>query len=197
MGIVKGAPSEMGSSSGRPERVLMTADTVGGVWTYAIDLARALARRGVAVLLATMGSPVSWEQRQEAGRIPDLELHESTFKLEWMTDPWDDVSAAGDWLLRIEEQFEPDLVHLNGYAHGALPWQAPHLVVGHSCVLSWWAAVHGMEAPSAWDQYRDEVGRGIRSAARVFGALEGNVERIGALLWAPSACRRDSQWPRS
>ena len=30
-----------------PRRVLMTADTVGGVWTYAIELARGLAERGV------------------------------------------------------------------------------------------------------------------------------------------------------
>ena len=36
-------------------RVLMTADTVGGVWTYALDLARALAPHGVSVALATMG----------------------------------------------------------------------------------------------------------------------------------------------
>ena len=40
-------------------RILMTADTVGGVWTYAMDLARALGAEGVEVALATMGSPVS------------------------------------------------------------------------------------------------------------------------------------------
>ena len=39
----------------RVDRVLMTADTVGGVWTYALDLARKLAGRGCEVTLATMG----------------------------------------------------------------------------------------------------------------------------------------------
>ena len=40
-----------------PRKVLMTADTVGGVWTYAVELARGLADRGVEVALATMGAP--------------------------------------------------------------------------------------------------------------------------------------------
>ncbi len=38
-----------------PRRVLMTADTVGGVWTYALELARALSERNVSVVIATMG----------------------------------------------------------------------------------------------------------------------------------------------
>ena len=35
----------------------MTTDTVGGVWTYAVELAAALAERDVEVTLATMGGP--------------------------------------------------------------------------------------------------------------------------------------------
>ena len=36
-------------------RVLMTADAVGGVWTYALELARALAPHGVALGTAHRG----------------------------------------------------------------------------------------------------------------------------------------------
>ena len=39
----------------RTERVLMTADAVGGVWTYCLDLAKALGEQGVKVTLAVMG----------------------------------------------------------------------------------------------------------------------------------------------
>ena len=39
-----------------PRHVLMTADTVGGVWTYAVELVRALAPHRVTVALATMGA---------------------------------------------------------------------------------------------------------------------------------------------
>jgi glycosyltransferase involved in cell wall biosynthesis len=145
-------------------KVLLTTDTVGGVWTYALELSRALARHDVQIALATMGAPLSPSQRADASRLPNVTLFESAYKLEWMQDPWDDVRQAGDWLLDIERQFSPDLIHLNGYAHGALPWQAPVVVVAHSCVLSWWQAVKGTDAPPSWNRYRDQVTRGLRAA---------------------------------
>lgn len=53
----------------RPSLVLMTTDTVGGVWHYSLELARGLALHGVRVALATMGQPISAAQRLEAGRV--------------------------------------------------------------------------------------------------------------------------------
>ncbi|MEW5745965.1 MAG: glycosyltransferase family 4 protein [Nitrospirota bacterium] len=150
-----------------PKRILMTADTLGGVWTYAVELAHVLWKHDIEVVLATMGAPLSAQQRADLRQIPGAELHESTFKLEWMEHPWDDVARAGEWLLRLEEELEPDIVHLNGYAHGALPWKAPRLVVGHSCVLSWWEAVLKEPAPPEWKRYRHEVKRGIAAADAV------------------------------
>ena len=38
-----------------PHRILVTADAVGGVWTYAIDLAAGWAERGVETVLAVLG----------------------------------------------------------------------------------------------------------------------------------------------
>jgi hypothetical protein len=124
-------------------RVLMTADTVGGVWSHALELAAGLGRRGVQVALATMGAPPSDLQRAQVAALPTVTLHESSYRLEWMADPWRDVRAAGDWLLRLERQLQPDLVHLNQFAFGALPFVAPTVLVAHSCVLSWWRAVYG------------------------------------------------------
>jgi glycosyltransferase involved in cell wall biosynthesis len=142
----------------------MTADTVGGVWTYSLELARALAPHGVEVALATMGATLSLHQRGQLQRLQNVEVYESAFKLEWMDDPWLDVARAGDWLLTLENEIDPDVVHLNGYAHGALPWREPHLVVGHSCVLSWWRAVRGEAAPEGWREYAKAVSRGLRGA---------------------------------
>jgi glycosyltransferase involved in cell wall biosynthesis len=142
----------------------MTADTVGGVWTYALELAAGLGEHGVEVALATMGAPLTPQQREASGQIPNLEVFESCFKLEWMEDPWEDVRKAGEWLLQLEGRLQPDIVHLNGYVHAALPWQTPTLVVGHSCVLSWWEAVKGEAAPASWDRYREEVRRGLQAA---------------------------------
>jgi glycogen(starch) synthase len=145
-------------------RVLMTADAVGGVWTFALELARALASRGVRTDLAVMGPPPSQAARREADRIVGLGLHEGDFRLEWMPDPWGSVERAGEWLLGLERRLAPDLIHLNGYVHGALPWSAPVVMTGHSCVRSWHRAVHGLPAGREWDRYTREVARGLRSA---------------------------------
>lgn len=157
----------------------MTADTVGGVWTYALDLIRALPEAEFA--LATMGRPLSPDQAAEANALPNVEIHESAYRLEWMDDPWDDVRAAGEWLLALEEEFWPDVVHLNGLVHGALPFHAPKLVVVHSDVLSWWQAVKGEAAPSAWDRYADAVRRSLRATDLVAApsrAMLATAERL-------------------
>jgi glycogen synthase len=162
----------------RGQRVLVTADTVGGVWTYALELAAVLQRRGVSVALATMGAPLSPTQRAQAASLRPLEIYESSYKLEWMQDAWDDVDRAGDWLLRIEREFRPDVVHLNQLAFGALPFVAPTLLVAHSCVLSWWQAVHRREAPPEWDEYRRRVQRGLTAATLVAAPTRAMLQTL-------------------
>ncbi|UJR83432.1 glycosyltransferase family 4 protein [Sandaracinus amylolyticus] len=144
------------------ERVLMTADAVGGVWTYAVELSRALSAHGVRTTLAVMGPPPSDAQRAAARRV--AELHEAPFALEWAPDPWADVAAAGQWLLALERVIAPDVVHVNGFSHCALPFAAPVLMVAHSCVCTWWRACKGDDAPSEWDRYRAAVRDGLAGA---------------------------------
>jgi glycosyltransferase involved in cell wall biosynthesis len=162
------------------KKVLMTADTVGGVWTYALELAAGLGQHGVEVALATMGAPLTPQQREASGQIPNLEVFESCFKLEWMEDAWEDVAKAGEWLLQLEGRLQPDIIHLNGFVHAALPWQAPTLVVGHSCVLSWWEAVKGEAAPASWDRYRQEVRRGLQAANLVIAPSAAMLAELNA-----------------
>lgn len=150
---------------GPPRRVLMTADTVGGVWQYAMELCRALSARGDEITLATMGGLPDREQHREAAQIAGLDLRPSHYKLIWMDDPWRDVHAAGDWLLDLAHEVQPDVVHLNDLGHGDLGWPAPVLTVGHSCVLSWWRAVHGHRAPEPrWTRYRERVTAGLHAS---------------------------------
>lgn len=160
-------------------RILMTADTVGGVWTYALELARALGE-DVEIALATMGAPLCPAQRDEVRLLNNVTVHQSRYQLEWMNSPWDDVTRAGDWLLELEQAFSPDIVHLNGYAHGSLPWRAPVLIAGHSCVCSWWQAVKGEDVPATYDRYRAEVRRGLHSAAVV---VTPSNAMLNALEW--------------
>jgi glycogen synthase len=187
----------------QPARVLMSADTVGGVWNYALELARALAEQEVEVALATMGGPLTAAQQAEARALPGLQIFESAFKLEWMEEPWEDVARAGEWLLDLEREVAPDFIHLNTMAHGALPFRAPKLVAGHSCVLSWWQAVHGEAAPAAWDYYRRRIQQGLRGAQVVVApshamanALERYYGPLSALVHIPNGRDPDRFQPR-
>ena len=146
-------------------RVLLTTDTVGGVWNFSLSLARALRIQAhVDVHIATMGRKLSPAQRLE---IADFPFYQSEFPLEWMSDPWTGLDQAGRWLLALERQVAPDVLHHNTVALGHLPFQAPGLVTIHSCVLSWWEAVKGGQAPADWAEYRRRVTRSLRAAAEI------------------------------
>jgi glycogen synthase len=159
--------------------VLMTTDTIGGVWTYSLELAGAMADRGVKVALATMGRHLSPSQRREVEDL-DLSVHESDFQLEWMQEPWQDVQLAGQWLLDLQRQTGADIIHLNGYAHAALPWSAPTVVAAHSCVSSWWWAVKGQSPGAEWDTYRQQVLAGLRAAEVVVAPTQAMLSMLQA-----------------
>jgi glycosyltransferase involved in cell wall biosynthesis len=165
--------------------VMMTADAVGGVWTYALDLASSLAELGVRTTLVTMGEPLRAPQRGQAARVIGLKVIESEFKLEWMEDPWSELATAGDWLLGLEERECPDVVHLNGYALAALDWHAPRLVVAHSCLLSWWKAVLGERAPGKYGRYRQAVASGLRAADAVVAPTRAMLHSLREHYGAP------------
>lgn len=150
----------------------MTTDAVGGVWTYALELCNALAAHDVDVVLASMGPLPSEAQRRDAACIANLHLTTSEYKLEWMDEPWSDVERAGEWLLDIADDEHVDLVHLNGYSHAVLGWKKPVAVVAHSCVYSWWHAVHGSRPPQAWEHYRQMVENGLNHASAIVAPTE-------------------------
>ncbi|MFA7431853.1 MAG: glycosyltransferase family 4 protein, partial [Rhodospirillaceae bacterium] len=172
-----------------PRTVLMTADAVGGVWRYAVDLADGLGRHGTTVVLAVMGPPPDADQRREVARLRGVTLIEGPFALEWMDGAAGDMAPAGDWLLGLEREWQPDVIHLNGYSHAVLPWRAPVLVVAHSCVLSWWRAVKGCDAPAEWQPYAQAVTRGLRAATLVTAPTRAFLEDLN-LLYGPLGAAR-------
>ncbi|MFL6450728.1 MAG: glycosyltransferase [Bryobacteraceae bacterium] len=139
----------------------MTADAVGGVWQYTVDLVRRLAEGGAEVLVAVLGPAASDEQRNEIRSLPGVGLAEGNFALEWEPNSWTDVDASGDWLLQLDSQCKADIVHLNGYSHAALPWRKPVAVVAHSCVYSWWRNVLNSAPGPEWDEYKRRVTAGL------------------------------------
>src|SRR3569833_2329549 len=159
-------------------QVLMTADPIGGVWTYALELCAALRPLHVRIALATLGRPLTEAQRQQVAALSNVILYESGFRLEWMPDPWEDLERAGEWLLRIEREVRPDVVHLNHLVHADLPWLSPVLSVGHSCVLSWWAAVRREPVPVEWSVYRQRVTSSLRAARYVVAPTQAMLVEL-------------------
>jgi CDP-paratose 2-epimerase len=131
-----------------PLRLLMTADAVGGVWTYALDLAGALAPFGVQTTLAVLGPRAGEAARAEAAAIPGLQVIETGLPLDWMADTPADIHASGAAVADLAARARADLIQLNSPALAA-GGGFPARVVGvcHSCLATWWAAARGGEMP--------------------------------------------------
>ena len=172
-----------------PRKVLMSADSVGGVWTYALQLAAELGKRGVEVTLVVMGGKPSPDQAREAAGIKNLSLIGTDLRLEWMSDPEADLQVAGDLLLELEAERRPDVVHLNGFAHATLPFAAPVLVVAHSCVGSWWRACRGEPLPGEWSNYAQRVAAGVAAADMLVAPTRAYLDECVAVNGRPRAAR--------
>jgi glycosyltransferase involved in cell wall biosynthesis len=129
-----------------PLKLLMTADAVGGVWTYAIDLARGLAPLGVRTTLAVVGPSPHLSQASEARAVSGLELIDTGLPLDWTADDPRVVRSAGAALTAIAASAGADVVQVNSAALAAgADFGVPLLIAAHSCVATWWAAVRGEE----------------------------------------------------
>lgn len=160
-------------------RVLITADAVGGIWSYVYELCRALS--DVQFTVANLGPSPSASQQNTMLALTNVELVCRDYRLEWMEAPWDDVARAGEWLCELAQARRVDLVHLNGYAHAELEFGAPVLVTAHSCVQTWWRAVHGVEAPASWNEYKRRVSRGLASAQLVVAPTRAFLNQLEAV----------------
>lgn len=147
-----------------PQRVLMTVDAVGGVWTYALELAAGLAAEGVETLLAVLGPPPDQAKRAAAQAVPGLQLEITGLGLEWQDRRGLDAADSRTALLRLARRFEPDIMHLNGFREATFPFRAPKLVAAHSCVRSWWHATRRAEPPPEWAAYVEGVTAGLAAA---------------------------------
>lgn len=169
----------------KPIKILMTADAVGGVWQYSMDLLRGLGK-GAQTVLATFGPRPSAEQKAQLAGLPQVQLRESDYALEWMKNPWHDVGRAGEWLLSLQREFKADIIHLNGYAHAALPWEKPVVAVAHSCVYSWWHAVHNDRPGAEWTEYYRRVADGLSACNLAIAPSRFMAEEIKREYLTPS-----------
>ncbi|HST92332.1 MAG TPA: glycosyltransferase family 4 protein [Brevundimonas sp.] len=166
-----------------PRHVLMTTDAVGGVWTYALDLAEGLMRRGVAVTLAVLGPEPRPGQRRAAERIPGLSLVMTGLPLDWTADDAGALADAARGVAALASERGADLVHLNSPAlAGCARFPAPVIGVCHSCLASWWDAVRGDEPmPLSFRWRTDLLARGYAACDRLIAPSYAFMQTTAAL----------------
>jgi len=146
--------------------VLMTSDTLGGVWTYTQELVRGLVSSGHRVTLVSVGEMPRPEQTAWVADLSGLDFRSHSCRLEWMQDAAADVDNSRRYIESVIDEVKPDILHSNQYCYGDLSCPLPRIVVAHSDVVSWWVAVHGHEPEaSSWmNWYRQTVTSGLQRA---------------------------------
>lgn len=159
----------------------MTADTLGGVWTFAMDLCAGLAQHGVEVMLLSMGRLPDDAQRAQADALRNVRLLATGYRLEWMQNSAGDVIESGRLLMQLAKTFKPDVVHANGYYPATLSFDAPVLLTAHSCVSSWWRACRAGTPPVEWRQYEAWVSAAVRAADMLVAPTHAFLEEFQSL----------------
>ncbi|HEX9932114.1 MAG TPA: glycosyltransferase family 4 protein [Allosphingosinicella sp.] len=175
----------MSAAAAAKIRVLVTADAVGGVWQYSIDLARGLSRLGAETVLAVMGPSPSDEQVAAAAGVEGLELVDTGLPLDWLAENATALRAAGEEIAALAAARGADIVQLNTPALAAASrFRVPVVAVQHSCVATWWEAVHGTALPADFAWRTELVRAGLNAADAVvaptaaFGAATQRVYRL-------------------
>lgn len=176
---------------GKPLRLLLTADAVGGVWQYATDLARGLAPLGVETVIALLGPSPAPHQIEAAGRIPGVALVDTGLPLDWLAPSPDAVAEAAGALAALANEHRADIVQLNTPALAAAArFDMPVVAVTHSCLATWWAAVRGGEIDPDFRWRVGLHGEGLRAAditVAPSAAFAAATQQVYGLAAAPRA----------
>ena len=171
--------------------VLVTTDTLSGVWTYTQELVTGLVNRGAQVTLVSFGDIPLPHQTAWMDNLDGVDFRPTAFRLAWMEEGEQDFTDSSRYLAALTKELRPDLLHLNQLCYGSLPVKTPRLVVAHGDVISWWKAVHGHEPkPNRWLRwYREVVGQGVSCATALVATSVWMLETIRASYTRP---RRDA-----
>jgi len=186
-------------TAARPH-ILMSADALGGVWQYTLDLAAGLTRRGASVSVALMGPAPAPERIARAQEISGARILTTNLPLDWTAESAAEVRDASDALARLAEETGADLVHLHSPALALADFAAPVVAVCHSCVATWWATVGSGPLPADLVWRRDLNAQGCRKADRLIAptqAFARTTQATYGLAQAPLVVRNGRDVPVS
>ena len=187
----KACPSRLSAhfSWGLLVHVLVTTDTLSGVWSYTRELVTGLIGRGVRVTLVSLGQIPLPQQTAWMENLPALEYRPTAFRLDWMQEGEWDLKDSFVYLTALVHELQPDLLHLNHVCYGSLPVGVPRVVVAHGDMISWWKAVHGREPDdSRWLRwYREIMMRGISQASTVVAPSAWMLDALQSCYMRPAS----------
>jgi glycogen(starch) synthase len=168
--------------------VLVTADTLSGIWTYTRELVTGLVSRGIRVTLVSFGEIPLPKQTLWMENLHGLEYRPTAFRLDWMQEADRDFHESRAYLTALVKEIKPDLLHLNQPCYGNLPGSTPRVVVAHGDYISWWNSVHNcMPAESRWLRwYRQTMQQGLAGATLVVSPSLWMLETIRNSYSEPS-----------
>lgn len=145
------------------KRAIVSTDAVGGVWVYSLELARAL-KPAVQVELAVLGPPPAAAQLQQA-RQAETPVHVLNLPMDWTAASAGALAQASQAIRALSRRRQADFLQLHSPALVGTGDGPPVLAVLHSCVGTWWRAMHGLEPPPEDFRWRmQQVREGLQAA---------------------------------
>jgi glycogen synthase len=151
----------------RLEKLLLTCDAVGGVWTYTCDLTGVLTKSGIAVHVSVLGPAPTAAQRSMLRQAGTESIDCPGLPLDWTASNPENLDATADNLQARALAIDADLAHLSAPAlAGVRKWPMPLVVSAHSCIGTWWAAMGDGVLPLdlAWRVERTALGLAVADA---------------------------------
>jgi glycosyltransferase involved in cell wall biosynthesis len=160
-------------------RVLMTIDAAGGVWRYAMDLARGLRGHGVETAFVGFGPRPAPAAEAEAMALGPLDWAEAP--LDWMAEDAGALSKVPAIIAAAAARARADLVQVNVPSQAAgLPAGLPVVALHHSCVATWFRAVKGRPLPDAWSWQARLTRAGLSRAEAVVAPSVAHGRAVSA-----------------
>ncbi|HZR58683.1 MAG TPA: glycosyltransferase family 4 protein [Terriglobales bacterium] len=167
--------------------ILVTTDTLSGVWTYTRELATGLVSQGIRVTLVSFGEIPLPQETAWMDRLHGLHYIPTAFRLDWMQEGEQDLKDSRAYLAALVKELKPDVLHLNQMCYGDLPVDIPRVVFAHGDLISWSKCVHGYEPKeSRWSRwYQDAISTGLSKASVVVAPTVWMLDSIRTSYLCP------------
>lgn len=166
-------------------RLIVTTDTVGGVWRFAHELTCELLEMGCSIAMVSFGRQPSEMQKAESYALCErwgerFRFVGSDVPLEWMGENTYSFDQGMAVLEPLAGSFGAELLHSSQFCFGASKLGIPTVITAHSDVFSWARACRGTSLEeSAWlGHYRALVQQGLSGAGALAAPTEWMLQAL-------------------